>query len=425
MDMRDVIKSSGVRNFAKLLSANVVAQVIGLIVYPILTRVYAPEDFGLLNLFLSISGVLLILSTAELHYAIVLPKEETEGKALVHLSALILLVIVAITAFSTLFSTQIASLFNAPALAHYYWLMPLLVFAQGAWNILNYWYIRHKKYAHISGYQLSQSVLSSAGKIGLGYMGWLQGGMIYSTVFAPLLCILLSGAMAWKKRIKPLFVRTNNSIWQLARTYKNFPLFSLPRSFVNMFAGQLPVFLLTPVFGSEYVGYWSMALLLGFIPVSLITKSVYQVLYQHITNRVNSHLPIGIYFHKLTGLTIGVGLPLFVVLYFLLPTLTCWFLGEGWSETSTYIQWMLPWLLCSFLTGSSSFLSDVFFKQKIGFLFELLLAILRVVGVGLGMLLHDFSVAIAGYALGSAVAVLAQYVWLLTLVKKYDCEIVS
>jgi O-antigen/teichoic acid export membrane protein len=86
---------------------------------------------------------------------------------------------------------------------------------------------------------------------------------------------------------------------------------------------------------------------------------------------------------------------------------------------------MLPWLLCSFLTGSSSFLSDVFFKQKIGFLFELLLAILRVVGVGLGMLLHDFSVAIAGYALGSAVAVLAQYVWLLTLVKKYDCEIVS
>ena len=80
MDIVNLIKSSGARNFAKLLSANVLAQVIGLIVYPILTRIYSPEDFGLLNLFLSIGGVLAILSTAEYYYAIVLPKEEQEAE---------------------------------------------------------------------------------------------------------------------------------------------------------------------------------------------------------------------------------------------------------------------------------------------------------------------------------------------------------
>ena len=80
MDVRSIIKSSGARNFAKLLSANVVAQVIGLVVYPILTRMYAPEDFGLLNLFMSIGGVLAILSTAEYYYAIVLPKEEKDAE---------------------------------------------------------------------------------------------------------------------------------------------------------------------------------------------------------------------------------------------------------------------------------------------------------------------------------------------------------
>ena len=46
MNIGALIKSSGVRNFTKLLSANVVAQVIGLVVYPILTRMYAPEDLG-------------------------------------------------------------------------------------------------------------------------------------------------------------------------------------------------------------------------------------------------------------------------------------------------------------------------------------------------------------------------------------------
>ena len=60
-----------VRNVAKLLSANVVAQVIGLLVYPILTRMYTPEDFGLMNLFVSIGSVLVILATAEYYYAIV------------------------------------------------------------------------------------------------------------------------------------------------------------------------------------------------------------------------------------------------------------------------------------------------------------------------------------------------------------------
>lgn len=79
MDLRTLLKSSGVRNFSKLLSANVVAQVIGLVVYPILTRMYAPEDFGLLNLFLSIGGVLTILATAEYYNAIVLPKKNRKA----------------------------------------------------------------------------------------------------------------------------------------------------------------------------------------------------------------------------------------------------------------------------------------------------------------------------------------------------------
>ena len=55
--VKRLIQSAGARNFAKLLSANVVAQAIGLLVYPVLTRLYAPDDFGLLNLFLSIGGI--------------------------------------------------------------------------------------------------------------------------------------------------------------------------------------------------------------------------------------------------------------------------------------------------------------------------------------------------------------------------------
>ncbi len=426
MDIMSFIRNSSVRNFAKLLSANIVAQVIGLIVYPILTRIYAPEDFGLMNLFLSISGILVILSTAEYYNAIVLPKEESEGESVAYLCLCILLLVVGITGISVFFSTEIAQLFNTPALANYYWLLPISILITGGWNILNYWYIRHTQYTSISKYQLSQSTFSAVAKIGFGHAGILQGGLIYSMVLAPLLSLIIRLAELYRSGIKKHFLPPSGSnIKAIAQRYKKFPLFSLPRSFVNMVAGQLPVLLLTPLFGSEYIGWWSMALLLGFTPINMITRSIYQVLYQHTTARVNNKQPIGSYFRRFTLWVLATGIPAFGLLYWILPNLTTWFLGDGWEATSVYLRWMLPWLLCSILTASTGFLADIFFKQQIGFAFEILTAILRIVAVAIGIWQADFTLAIICYAIGTAISILAQYIWLVGLVKKYDAQLIS
>ena len=424
MDLRTLLKSSGVRNFSKLLSANVVAQVIGLVVYPILTRMYAPEDFGLLNLFLSISGVLTILATAEYYNAIVLPKKESESISVVHVCVCLLLLMVGLIGITVCFSHEIATIFKSPKLADYYWMMPILVFVLGGWNILNYWYIRCARYDSVSAYQLSQSILSAGGKLGFGYAGQLSGGMIYSTVLAPALSLLLS-LLRSRKIIANLATFSWTKTIETARKYRNLPFYSLPRSFINMLAGQLPVLLLTPVFGSKYVGWWSMALLLGFIPISVITRSVYQIMYQYTTERVNNNLPIYTYFQRFTLLVLVIGIPFFGILCYLMPDLILLFLGEGWDETGLYLRWMLPWLLCSLLTSSTGFLADIFFKQKLGLGFEILTATLRTIGVVLGVLYANFTLSIIGYALGSAIAVIAQYVWLLSLARKYDTTIVS
>jgi O-antigen/teichoic acid export membrane protein len=415
-----LIKSAGIRNFAKLLSANVLAQVIGLVVYPILTRIYAPEDFGLLNLFVSISSVIVIFTTAEYHNAIVLPKEQKHSVAMVHWCLIQLLLVVFLTLVSVLFSKRIALIFNVPALSNYYWLMPLMVLATSGWNILNYWYIYRTNYTRISSYQLSQSVLSAGSKLGFGYGGILQGGLIYSVVLSPILSLITSLLRAGKKDLLPLCRFDSLDIREVVKEYRNFPKFSLPRSLVNMVAGQLPILLLTPIFGVRYVGWWSMAIMLGFTPISVIAKSIYQVMYQHTTRRVNASQPLGTYFRRFAWMTLSAILPLFAILAFVLPDLTAWLLGDEWRETGTYIQWMLPWLVCSLLTSSIGFLADVFYKQKLGLGFELLTALLRTIGVCVGIWMHDFSISVAGYAVGSAMAVLAQYIWLMGLVKNYD-----
>ena len=424
MDLRSIVKSSGVRNFTKLLSANVVAQVIGLVVYPILTRIYAPEDFGLLNLFLSMGGILVILSTAEYYNAIVLPEKKEDGLSVVSLCASMLLLTVGLVALSVFFSKEIAELFNMPALADYYWLMPILVLALGGWNILNYWYIRCTKYDSISSYQLTQSTLSAGGKLGLGYAGVLQGGMIYAMVVAPVVSLLISLFSA-RRTIGDCSMPSWLKVREAARKYRNFPCFSMPRSFINMVAGQLPVLILTPLFGAEYVGWWSMAILLGFTPISVIVRSVYQVMYQYTTDRVNHRLAIYPYFRRFTWLVLALGIPMLSVLCYFMPELTRIVLGAGWEETGVYLCWMLPWVLCNLLTGSIGFLADIFFKQKIGLGFEILTSVLRTAGVVVGVMCHDFKLSIIGYSMGTAVAIAAQYIWLISLTRKYDATLIS
>lgn len=416
--MRAILKNS-----AQLLSANVVAQAIGLAVYPILTRLYSPADFGVLNLFLSIGGILTMVAVAEYYYAIVLPKDDTSANAVVQTCLLLLGAMVLVLALTIPFSKPIADLFNTPTLADYWWLMPIFVGLTGLWNVLNYWYIRCEAFRRVSGYQVSQSVLSAGCKTGFGYAGFLQGGLLVSVVIAPLVSTALSIGLAWKKCLNRLHILPWSTCRQVAHEYRNFPLFTLPRGVVNILGAQLPVLLLTPFFGSYEVGLWGMALLLGFTPISMITRALYQSFYQHINTEVQQRHAICAFFRKFTIGMSCVFLPFAVGLFFILPSLTGWLLGAEWEQSGHYIRWMLPWVYCSLLTASTCFLADVFAKQKVGLYFEILFAALRAIGIGIGIALHDFEVAVAAYSIGSALAILPQYIWLLSLARKYDASI--
>ena len=415
-----IFRSELIRNAGNLLSASVVAQLIGLLVYPLLTQLYSPDDFGLLTLFLQIGNVLVMLTTMEYHYAIVLPDNEQDAQSVMRLCFRLLALSTIVVAVSVLFRDPIAALFNSPDLARFYPLMPLMVFALGGWNMLNYWYIRRKAFSRISGYQYVQSVFSAGGKLGFGY-GHIFGGMIYSVVLAPVLACLVSVSLAFKKHVK-IFGESFESqgIRKVAARYRNFPLYTLPRDVVNIVAAQLPVFVLTPCFGAYDVGLWSMAMLLGFVPINMITKAIYQVLYQDCAERVNTHRAVWPLIRSFSIYALILLVPLFAGLFFILPWLTSWLLGAEWMASGHMIRWMLPWLLMTALTASTCFLSDIFMQQKLGLVFEILLAVCRFAGVGIGVVCGSFTVAIAGYCIGSSAAIFAQFIWLISLCRKHD-----
>jgi O-antigen/teichoic acid export membrane protein len=418
-------RSEIVRNSTKLLTANVVAQVVGLLVYPILTRLYSPDDFGLLNLFLSIGGVLVLLATADYQYAIVLPKEDDKARAVFQVGAFTTICVSVLCLLAIPFSTPIATLFNAPNLANWLWLMPFFVLIYALWTLLNYWYTRRKNFGQISAYQVTQSSLGALSKIGFGVTGATSSGLIVSSIIAPFVALVANICINFKQKLADLLHIDRNACRIVAREYANFPKFSLPRALVNNLSSNLPSLLLTPFFGLANLGFWGMGITLAFRPLNIISASIYQVMFEHITERVNQRQSIAHFLRKFLRLSALIFIPCFAALYFILPWLTSWLLGADWEITGHYIRWMLPWLTMSMLVAPICFLSDIFSKQKIGLLLEILLVCARLAGMLVGIVTNNFYNAIIGYSLGSALVIAVQLAWYISLIVRYERSIAA
>lgn len=420
--MRQFLRSSFFKHTATLLTANSLSQAIALLAYPLLTRIYAPDDFGLFNLFLSIGGILAIIGTGNYHYAIVLPKEETKALACVKLSFILNLIVVGISSFFLLFSSQIGKLFNSESLGEYLYLLPIFVLLTATWNILNYWFTRHQWYKPIAFYQISNSLGSSILKYVLGIMGFLRGGLLIGTILAQVIAFAVGFIVAWKKGLSRTLHIQRQEVVEMATAHKNFPFYSLPHSLINTLGGSLPIIFLAPFFSLAEIGFFGMALTLAFRPINIISGSLHQVFYPITTQKVNDNDSIMPFFKRYFLRTFTLLIPLFGVLFFFLPMLTEWLLGNGWHQSGKYIQLMLPWLALSAAVAPITYLADIFSQQRIALLLEILSFIVRFCALMIGIWQQNFYLAIAYYCVASALIILVQLLWYWHLVKQYEIK---
>ena len=421
--MREIVsqiwKSNSARNVGKLLSANVIAQAIGLLVYPILTRMYAPEDFGLLNLFLSIGGVLVIPATMQYQFAIPVASKEQEAKGAFHAGMICLAGGTLLLALLPFFATPIARLSGAPDLADYLWLMPIYVFSAGLWQLISNWYIRRKAFGHISRYQIVQNVLSAGSKIGLGY--WVvPGGLLYGGVGALAVAGIGSFILGWKKQVSSLYLCKKEEIRNAFRRFRNYPRYTMPSAMVNTVNCNIAVWMITPFFGLEKTGFWGMAMLLAFTPISLIAVSIHQVLLSDVSAKVNTGQSVGRSFIQYMKKAAWAVIPFFVLLFVAMPWLVKVLLGDGWEETAYMIRCFLPWFALYCFAIPWNFLPNLFEKQHINLWMEAVMLLSRLVVIGVGCYLHNLAVVVMAYSAVSAAVVLIQLVWYTRLVQQHD-----
>ncbi|MDE7338233.1 MAG: oligosaccharide flippase family protein, partial [Bacteroidales bacterium] len=368
-------------------------------------------------------GVLLLVANADYHYALLLPKSEKKAVGVFQADFLWVTGMTLLVALSVFFRKPIAALFNAPELAVFYPLLPLFVLLSGLWTLFNYWFTRNKKFSTIGLYQVSQTASNSLLKYGFGLAGKLRWGLVVSTVSG--LALALAGALATgfrhnKAQLRMLFRLDFRQIGTALRRYKRFPIFSLPRSIVNYFSGNLPFFLLTPAFGLGAIGYFGMALTLSFRPINMIVSSIYQVFFQKFSEKVQNRQEIGKLFNRFIVRTLAVVIPCFAVLYFFLPQLCAWLLGDNWAVTGEHIRLLLPWIAMVCVGGSLCFIPDIFQKQSVMLGIEIAYFALRCASLFVGILLHDLSLALLLFSFSGVVVIAVQLIWYRSLITRYE-----
>ena len=180
------------------------AQLVGLACAPILTRLYTPEEFGLLGIFMAVSAVAATIATLRYDVAVVLPKEDASAWSLLRLAGswTIVAVLLALIVLYPL-RYSLAELVDAPGLARYFVWLPLLVLTSGWLSLATHWAIRKNRFRALSTTAVSTCVLGNGYKIGGGLMGFGGGVLIVGTFIQQATCTLPSWPFSCVKRFLP------------------------------------------------------------------------------------------------------------------------------------------------------------------------------------------------------------------------------
>ena len=426
------IKNRFLRDSGTLLTGSLIAQGFAFLAYLVLGRLFTPEDFGLYNSFYSYIEVLIILSTCKYELAIVIADNDDEAARLtrltLRLNAIISILLLTVGLILALTHTHLSSL--PPQL---YLLIPPMVFFCGTTRVYTFLFNRYKCYRQIA---TSEVVTSFGGTLLKILFGVLNSAFQFlHTLGMPLGTILgkVAGNIYYRIQIEKLKLKIENSEQRITSrsheisffnsqfsTYKNFPLYAMPKELVSSFSANLPFLWLSVHFDNALIGLFGLALTFTMRPVGILANAFEKVFYASYSDKVRQRQPLWRDTLRFVGGLNAIVLPLVAVAFLYAEPLFTFLFGDKWIGTGYYVRCIIPWLVLLLNANSLAFVANIFSTQRADFLFQLAQLLLRLAALGVGIHAGDFRLAILLFCAVSAAVQLLQWGWYLLQVRRYD-----
>ncbi|MDA9769659.1 oligosaccharide flippase family protein [Emcibacteraceae bacterium] len=343
-----------------------ISQTIPIIVAPILTRLYSPEEFGIFALYVSITTIIASIATGRYELAILLPKSNIQALNIVGLSMVFSVITGLITILVVyFFNTQLTSILKAPELSASLYFMPITVFLTGIYQSLNYWNNREKKYLNLSKSKVIQASITSLLNVGMGFQKFGVSGLIVGTIIGLVFSVIFLIKTTINRNLNVSKTIQYKKMFALGKKYSDFLKFaSVSALFNNLSSIGLPI-IFGIFFDNAIVGLYYFASRIIRLPLKLIFNSLSQVYYQKATELYsNDKKSLLIFTWKIQLKIIIFITPFLVITSLFAPYAFEIIFGQEWAKAGEYVKYFAPFILSNSLYSPVSSLGSILNKQK-------------------------------------------------------------
>lgn len=346
-------------------SGTLIAQILGIICTPIITRLFTTAEYGVVSVYTSSISIIVMMSAFSIQKAIPIAKNDIEARKLVSLCFKILLFVVAvILGGCCIASYEKFELLSIEQLFSVRFALPIGVLFVGSYEILLQWTYRKRAYNLVPKTRISQAVFGNLIKIIAGYCGFGVIGLVSGVVVSQ-----AAGLSSLLKRLINDFKgekveKISVPCSTLIKRYYRFPVFSLPADFLDNFANQIPIILLSGLYGSSVSGKYGLANTIISIPISLIVTSMSRVMYAEAANlgKDNAVEIKRLCIKLVKATTILIIIPC-LILFVFGPQLFGFVFGKEWFDSGIYVRLMMGRTIAYCLVLPIGRMLDVFEQQ--------------------------------------------------------------
>lgn len=407
-------------NILKLLSGKVAVQVLSFITVPILTRLFLPEHFGVIQIFDSISLIIIVISGLRYELSIPLARDKREALASLVSSGLITLMFtVFVLGIVSVGKERIAAWFKVPELQVFLWFLPIFVLAGGIRSALEYWATREGQFgatawSDVGHFSTERFVAILWGTlIKASVTGLFVGRFIGTGIGIGIFLLLL------KQRLLSELKNTEITFKMLQiviKRHKQFPIFNTWTVFLNSISVQLLPLVFGTYFSPTIVGYYALGYRTINLPMTMFADSISKVFFPASAKEYNElgtlNKTVSLLFTRL----VQIGVFPMAVVVFVGPVLFDFVFGQQWTEAGVYAQMLSVWYFIAFIHAPLTL--NVFIilnRQELCLLITIYILLARAISLVIGVTFASSRASLGIFVTVSVCSLLMSIAWQLRL----------
>ncbi len=366
----DLTKNTFVKSAATLAFGAGASQLLLIIAAPLLTRLYSEEQFGVFAAVYSVMMIAGVASTGRYDPAILIQREPAKAAQVFRL-CLTVTMMVAVAAAAVVFAFH-QSLGRLTGLGKHPWyllLVPLYIVLDGGNKALNCWNLYRTSFSRLSQSKIAQAIATITTQTSAGYAGAGPLGLITGQLFG-LLTVVVWLFRPVRMDLHSLPKSSSATLKEVAVEYHKFPCLFLPADFLNVFANQIPVLLMTSFFGPAVVGWYALTQRVLATPLSLVSSAILDVFKERSARDFRETGNCLALYRSTFRALAWLGVIPFLILGIVAPRAFNFIFGADWMQAGHYAQLLAPMFYLRFVASPLSYVIYVAQKPKIDFFWQ-------------------------------------------------------